>query len=213
MELTETARLDLMRLMDGELPPERAAEVARVARQDPAAASFLVGLEADRALLRAAFPLEETSGPPARAALDRGFAARRRRQATVARWRAAMPIAASVLVAALLGTGAVLLAEHRAADIAGQVIAAQAKDRELMAVAFAQALDSRRSGQMVSWQNPDSGSSGSFMPLRTFRAADGRWCREYEQRLDQGGATDTRLGIACRDAGGWQLELERPSEA
>ena len=93
------------------------------------------------------------------------------------------------------------------------MVAAQTKDRELMAAAFAQALDSRRSGQMVSWENPDSGSSGSFTPLHTFRAADGRWCREFQQRLDQGGATDTRLGIACRDPEGWQLELERPSEA
>lgn len=213
MELEDEQRLDLMRLVDGELPADRVADVARRVRGDRQAADYVTELEADRALLRAAFPPAPAEGSRAAATLEREFAARRRRQAARTRWRATVPLAASALVAAVLGAGAVMLAEHRAADVAERVLAAQAKDRELMSSAFAEALDRRVSGEAVSWRNPDSGSSGTITPTRTFRSVDGRWCREYRQRLEHGGDTELRTGIACRDAERWQLQLERPGSA
>ena len=213
MEPLATIRLDLMRLVDGELPPERAAATARCCREDPVAASHVAALEAERMLLRAAFAPAATASPRAQRAVEAAFAARRRRRAAQDRWRMAVPLAASVLVAALVGTGAVFLAQERAADVAARVAAAQARDRDLMTAAFAEALDRRVSGQAVSWSNPASGSSGTITPTRTFRSADGRWCREYRQRLERGGTAELRTGIACREADRWRMELERPGSA
>ncbi len=71
------------------------------------------------------------------------------------------------------------------------------------------------SGRPVSWRNLETGSAGTVTPLRTFRAADGRWCRGYQERreLAGGGAGERRIGIACRAADRWRLELERPARA
>jgi surface antigen len=212
MTLSDETRLDLMRLCDGELEGERARAVAARCREDREAAAFVAGLEADRALLRAAFPVE-AGNATARTALESAFAARRRR-AAAGRWRPALPIAASVVITVLLGAGGVFLAERRAAEVASATVAAaQARDRALMVRAFGEALDRQVSGAAVDWRNPETGSSGAVMPLRTFRAADGRWCREYEERVEQGGAVERRIGIACREAGRWRLEFERPAEA
>ena len=145
------------------------------------------------------------------AAIDRGFAARQRPHRLLS--RAALPIAASVLTAMLVGSGAVLLADRQAADTAARVVAALGRDRQLTAAAFGEALDKQLSGQSVAWRNPDTGSSGSVTPLRTFRASDGRWCREYEQSVAGPGGSERLTGIACRDAQGWRPELERPGTA
>lgn len=212
MTLAAETRLDLMRLCDGELEGEQAATAALRCREDPEAAAFVAGLQADRALVRAAFPLGEAGAAADRAALDAAFA--RRRPAIAGRWRPALPLAASVLLAALVGAGAVFLAERRAGDVVAEVVAAaQRRDRALMASAFGEALDRQISGRPVSWRNAETGSSGTVMPLRTFRAVDGRWCREYEERVEQGGTVERRIGIACRDADRWRLEVERPGEA
>ena len=72
------------------------------------------------------------------------------------------------------------------------------------------ALDTRFSGGSVTWQNPASGSRGSITPLRTFRTANGRWCREYRQELNSAAQSEQQIGMACREADGWQLKLERP---
>lgn len=219
MTLDDGTRRDLMRLCDGELDGERAAATARRCRDDPEAAAYVAALQADRALLRAAFPVAEAGGPAGtgaasgEAALEAAFA-RRRGRAEAVRWRQALPLAASVLVAALFGTGAVFLAERRATGVATEVmVAAQARDRALMSTAFGEALDRQVSGRPVSWRNVETGSNGSVTPLRTFRAVDGRWCREYEERLEQGGTAERRIGIACRDSDRWRLEVERPGEA
>jgi RNA polymerase sigma factor (sigma-70 family) len=141
---------------------------------------------------------------------DAAFSARARRQGWA--W-SGLPIAASVVTALIVGGGAVLLAEHRAEDAAARMVAAFAADRQLSAAAFTQALDRQVSGQSVSWHNPDTGSGGSVTPLRTFRAADGRYCREYEQRMTAAGGSELRTGIACRDGRGWRPTVERPEPA
>jgi surface antigen len=80
-------------------------------------------------------------------------------------------------------------------------------------MAFGEALDRRLSGATLTWANPASGSSGSVTPLRTFQTADGRWCREFEARVDAPVWGERRVGIACREGERWRLELERPGEA
>jgi len=211
MEPNEALRLKLMRLVDGELSAGEAAALALSCRDDPAAGALIASLQAERALLRAAFPPSEapTTGRTL-AAIDAAFAARRRRRRLPRSWSAAMPLAASLLTAALVGTWAVWFAEERAEAAAERLLAAQASDRALAAATVARALDTQVSGSTVTWRNPDSGSAGSVKPLRTFRTADGRWCREFEQRLEAAADQQGR-GIACRGPSGWWLKLERPA--
>jgi anti-sigma factor RsiW len=206
-------RVELMLLVDGELDGQQAAQVARRCRDDPAMGAAVAALETDRALIRAAFPPAGGGDESAHGRIDAALDARRRRQRWAQIWHAAAPLLASILTATVLGAGAVALAERRAAQAASFVLAEQARDRQLMAATFKAALDTQVSGGSVVWQNPASGSRGSVTPLRTFKAADGRWCREYRQEVEGAAMSERRIGIACRDAGGWRLRLERPAEA
>lgn len=210
--MDEDEKLLLMRLVDGELADDEVALAAARCVASPQAAAFVAAATADRALLRAAFPPEHGDTSDAMTVIERSLAARRR-PANHNAWRAALPIAASVLLALVVGAGGVLLVDRRAEDTASRVVAALTRDRELTAAAFVEALDKQVSGQSVAWRNPDTGSNGTITPVRTFRAADGRWCRQYEERLDVAGSSEQRSGIACRDGDGWRPEVERPGAA
>ena len=68
------------------------------------------------------------------------------------------------------------------------------------------ALESKPSGITTSWQNPDSGNSGTVTPTRTYQAQGGEYCREYEQKVIISGETQTAYGTACRQPdGNWQV--------
>ena len=205
-----TGRIELMLLVDGELHGLDAALVGRRCRDDPMAGAAVSALEIERTLLRAAFPLEVGVDQCTLTALDTRLAVNRWRRRRAAFWRILGPLAASMVAAILIGSITLDLAQYRARDAASQVLAEQARDRQLMTVALNTALDTQISGGSVTWQNPASGSRGSITPLRTFRTANGRWCREYRQELDSAAQSEQRIGIACREADGWQLKLERP---
>ena len=213
MTVPEGLRAELMLLADGELQGRHAAQLAHRCRHDAAMGAALAELELDRALLRAAFPPAAGNDERVASAIETGLAIRRRRRRRAELWRAAAPLAASVLIAGVFGAAAVGLAERQASQAASYVLAEQARDRQLMAAAFKSALDTQVSGGSVTWQNPASGSRGSVTPLRTFKTADGRWCREYRQEIAAVALTERRIGIPCRDAEGWRLKLERPGEA
>lgn len=199
-----------MLLVDGELDGRDAALVGRRCRGDPAMAAAVTALETERALLRAAFPPAVDISYSVLAAVDASFVKHRRRQRHAGFLRIVTPVAASLLTAVAIGTAALGLAERRARDAATHVLAEQARDRQLMAAAFVSALDTQISGGSVTWQNPASGSRGTITPLRTFRTVNGRWCREYREVVDSVAQSEQRIGIACREADGWQLKLERP---
>lgn len=205
-----TSRIELMLLVDGELQGLDAALVGRRCRDDPMLGAGVSALEIERILLRAAFPVEAGVEPSMLRALDKKFAIDHARQRRAAFWRILGPLAASIATAILIGSITLDLAQYRARGAASQVLAEQARDRQLMAVALNSALDTQLSGSSVTWQNPASGSRGSITPLRTFRTANGRWCREYRQELASAAQSEQRIGIACREADGWQLKLERP---
>jgi len=68
------------------------------------------------------------------------------------------------------------------------------------------ALEENRSGQRSTWENPDSGNSGTVTPTRTTYNDAGQPCREYQQTITVGGKTQTAYGTACRDANGdWRI--------
>ncbi|OHC75413.1 MAG: hypothetical protein A3G18_05800 [Rhodospirillales bacterium RIFCSPLOWO2_12_FULL_58_28] len=62
-----------------------------------------------------------------------------------------------------------------------------------------------KSGVASSWNNPDSGHSGSFTPTRTFEDR-GNTCRDYETTIYIGGKQETATGTACRQPNGsWNI--------
>lgn len=64
------------------------------------------------------------------------------------------------------------------------------------------ALESKPLGSTTSWQNPDSGHSGTVTPTRTYQAQGGEYCREYEQKVTISEQTQTAYGTACRQPDG-----------
>lgn len=61
-------------------------------------------------------------------------------------------------------------------------------------------------GQTISWNNPDSGHSGSVTPVRDGYASSGAYCREYQQTITVGGRTERAYGTACQQAdGSWKI--------
>lgn len=61
--------------------------------------------------------------------------------------------------------------------------------------------------QTIRWNNPQSGHSGSFTPIREGReASTGNLCREYKQSIFIGGQAQTATGTACQQAdGSWKV--------
>jgi surface antigen len=81
------------------------------------------------------------------------------------------------------------------------------KDKEMAQQAAQQAFENSRSGESSTWQNPDSGNSGSITPTRTYQAPGGGYCREYEQDIIVGGKPEKSYGTACRQSdGSWQIQ-------
>jgi surface antigen len=69
-----------------------------------------------------------------------------------------------------------------------------------------QALEQAPVGQSVSWTNPDGGQY-RVTPVRTYQAADGRYCREYQTFATIGGRQEQVYGTACRQPdGSWQVQ-------
>lgn len=79
-------------------------------------------------------------------------------------------------------------------------------DRLAMENTAQQALEYNPSHRSSTWRNPDTGHSGTFTPSRTYREAEGRYCREYTQTVMIGGEEHKAYGTACRRADGtWQI--------
>lgn len=61
-------------------------------------------------------------------------------------------------------------------------------------------------GEEITWNNPDSGNSGSVVTTRDGTNNDGRYCREYQQTIYVGGQQETGYGIACQQPdGSWEI--------
>ena len=67
-------------------------------------------------------------------------------------------------------------------------------------------LESSPSGMAASWRNPDSGNSGTVMPLNSYKAANGADCRDFETTINVGGRDEKATGRACRQPDGtWRV--------
>jgi len=81
------------------------------------------------------------------------------------------------------------------------------KDKELAMRNAQMTLETARTGQTSSWQNPDSGNSGTLTPTKTYQGASGQYCREYQQQITVGGEKQQSYGTACRQPdGSWKIQ-------
>ena len=61
-------------------------------------------------------------------------------------------------------------------------------------------------GQAISWNNPESGNSGTIVATRDGRDASGAYCREFQQTINVGGQQQQGFGTACRQPDGtWKI--------
>ena len=79
-------------------------------------------------------------------------------------------------------------------------------DRAYMKRSTQEGLEHGRNGTTSTWQNPDSGNSGTVTPTQTFLKADGQYCREFEQTVYVDGQKQAATGRACRAPdGSWKI--------
>ena len=208
---------DIAAYMDGEQSDAEAQDFETILQNDPFVRAEVQRLQEVNSLLKGAY--NEILGEPV--PLDVAG----RVQRTLASvepgphaspisggggWRAwgLQAIAASLLAVILSFPAGFYAAELRQDAFAAELAAAQNADRLAMAAALNEALEKRLSGVAVDWHNQASGSSGAVTPVRTFRNADGRWCREYLEEASIGGTLDSRRAIACREGDGqWRTRL------
>lgn len=76
------------------------------------------------------------------------------------------------------------------------------------------ALEYQPTGRPSSWNNPDSGHSGTVTPVRTWQQEDGKYCRDYKQSIVIDGKVEEATGTACRENDGtWRIATsELPTE-
>jgi len=67
-------------------------------------------------------------------------------------------------------------------------------------------LETSPTGHTGTWQNPDSGHSGTVTPVKTYQTDAGQYCREFQQTVTVGGQTQQAYGTACRQPdGSWKI--------
>ncbi|MGM0583554.1 MAG: anti-sigma factor family protein [Pseudomonadota bacterium] len=187
---------ELGALADGELAPEREAELRRAMEADPALRRRLDEIAGADALLREAFaaPMSEPVPPELTAALSAGAGEPPPlpRRAPPPRGRAPHwpALAAAASVALIVGFGAGwLFSPERDRLIAGPGEAPVGGPLHL-------ALETAPSGLLV---------EDGLRPLLTFRDAAGRICREFETA--PGAEAAPAAGVACRTPEGrWRVE-------
>jgi surface antigen len=60
--------------------------------------------------------------------------------------------------------------------------------------------------QTITWNNPQSGNSGTIQPVRTYQGNNGQTCRDYNHTVVIDGRTEVARGTACRQPdGSWRL--------
>ncbi len=92
--------------------------------------------------------------------------------------------------------------------LAGSNIGAQLdeRDRLLAGQAQSKALNRADVNETISWNNPNSGNSGTYTPTRNGTSSSGQYCREYKQEIIIDGRRETGYGTACqRSDGSWEI--------
>ena len=65
-----------------------------------------------------------------------------------------------------------------------------------------QALAQSRDGEIVNWQNPETGRTGIFRAVNTYQRSNGQSCRKYRASVVFGDGIFSSGGVACQMANG-----------
>ena len=61
-------------------------------------------------------------------------------------------------------------------------------------------------GEPISWNNPESGNSGTVVATKDGYSASGSYCREFQQTVYIGGKEESAYGTACQQPdGSWEI--------
>lgn len=93
--------------------------------------------------------------------------------------------------------------------VIGDQIGAQLdeRDRLLAARNLQYSLESTRDGISTTWQNPNTGNSGTATPTNTSTTSNGSPCREFTTEIKVGGEIQQGYGRACRQSdGSWKIQ-------
>lgn len=112
------------------------------------------------------------------------------------------------VIGSQFGGGSGQLAATAAGTLLGAFLGnqvGQSLDRADMQYADQSATRAFRTNNVSTWNNPNSGNSGTITPTRTYQS-NGSLCREYQQTVTIEGRTQRAYGNACKQADGtWQI--------
>jgi surface antigen len=131
---------------------------------------------------------------------------------------------AGALIGGILGNQIGSGSGRKAATILGAVAGGYAgnrigeqldcADQQYHAVTTHDALEYQPSGRPSSWNNPDTGHSGTVMPVRTWQQEDGTYCRDFTQSIVVEGRVEEATGTACRNSDGtWRIASSEQNAA
>lgn len=81
-----------------------------------------------------------------------------------------------------------------------------AADQAMMGQSVNSALEYNPTGVASTWVNPDTGTTGTATPTRTYSTVDQGPCREYSTTVTVGGKEQEAFGTACRQSdGSWKI--------
>lgn len=91
--------------------------------------------------------------------------------------------------------------------LAGSEVGASLDAADRMAMQQAQSRSyAAPVGQAITWNNPQTGNSGTYVATRDGTDTAGRYCREYQQTVTVGGKNQSAYGTACRQPdGSWEV--------
>jgi len=80
------------------------------------------------------------------------------------------------------------------------------RDREQHAESSYKAFETEKTGGQSSWNNPESGNSGTTKIDAVYRTSAGKLCKDFTQTIKAGGKTETINGTTCQEADGtWKV--------
>jgi anti-sigma factor RsiW len=168
---------------DGELDADAALEARRLIDGNPEAGRYLAALaRVDDTLRRALDPIARQPTP---AVLQAQIQPPRHHHMWI-------PMA----LAASLALVAVLVVRQVGVDRQFQDQLAQMQQQIVQL--RQQTLENVPSGTKASWVAPAGDARVDVMPVQTYRTPDNRYCREYEERIEDAQGVEIRRGIACR---------------
>jgi len=109
------------------------------------------------------------------------------------------------------------LVSHSDDDVTGSIPSAMfldtlvPEDKRRAKAAMSTALDPQGPGTTVAWNNPDTGSKGSFVPVGKAYPANDRVCRAFLADMSLKVSDKSVQGTACADKdGNWAVTESKP---